>query len=293
MRLSYSSRKLLASCEKRYVFEKKAKYPIDPDADNDTIAFRYGKAYHSVLENTHHRREEFSLEMLDRALMEQDLNDIGSINIRYGVYACLMQYYTLREKSKLQLVHAEMEVGIPDEIVGYIDGVLTDVNGYWWLLDLKTSSTDSPAMLARIPRDAQLNLYAAFADQVAAFLGLDLNKFMGVRYNTVVKPRNVIRNGESLDSYHERSKPKIYEAKIVKEEMNPLLALADIMQARERAIALTEENAVCNFESCYSYFRPCPYWSRCYGRTYTEGLQATPVYSEVSMTDQTIEEEIF
>jgi len=285
MKISYSGQSLMKACEKRFFLEKVAKASPDADYADDFTALQFGTAFHYVLEHSKHDHKLFSEELLNKAMKEAGFDDFAR-EIKFKVYACLTSYYKLRKASGLTLVASEYKVG-DDDIVGYADAILTDSNQSWSILDNKTSGWVQPEMFPRLTRDPQLNLYAAYAADMAKTHGLDLEKFTGIRYNVVQKPKHVVKKDESMKDYCTRSNPACYEVFIPKEQLVPSDAVHLIKSALAKAKLLTEETAEPNYSNCLQYNRPCPFWSRCYGVTYSDSQKNLKVFDQETMVDQT------
>ena len=133
-RLSYSSGTLLNNCETKYVHYKVKKTPIDIDADDSTEAFNIGKAFHGVLEDTLHEITEDTTKLVEAACKKYDCEGKEAL-----VEAMCRKYYQLNELTALQAIHCEYEIKT-DVFIGYIDVVMTDKMGNWWIVDLKTAA---------------------------------------------------------------------------------------------------------------------------------------------------------
>lgn len=285
--LSYSSSSLLINCEERYAHYKIKKTPIDSDASRDTSAFSLGSAFHKVLEDTMHTRLDIDKNVTEACrehkVMEKSL-----------VKAMVEVYLDMHELSGLECVFCEME--IKDQyLIGYIDAVLKDITGKWWITDLKTASRFSTDNANRLPRDTQLNLYAHFAPRVAEALDLDLDKFSGVRYRTTTKAKLKQKKTESTEEYVERLKSGItsYDISIPKENMDVEGTwerhISNFNRAKELFEGATPKR---NLTYCSSYFRPCEYWSQCHGVNFTEPKGFTIKTGQTYREELLLDEEI-
>lgn len=285
-RLSYSSASKLLKCQKQYLFDKILRLPPDPDIVEDTTSLKFGSCYHKTLELTRHKRSNFQVEMLEKVMTDEGL-DPWNATLKYSVYACMDRYWTLREKTRLEIAGIETEIG-DDTLVGYVDCTLVDSSGNWWGCDLKTSSWANAGMYARLCRDLQLNLYAAHSNQLAEKLGLDPNKFAGMLYNVVSKPKAVPKTSETMQAFAARISCDCTEISLPKELLDPAGAMREIKQIREIAENLTSDNAICNHGACFDYFRPCPHHSKCHGVSYTELSESLNKYTQASAIDMTL-----
>lgn len=284
--MSYSSASQVLGCPRRYFYRKIKKYDQDADAPDD-LHFRFGKAYHHALEKCLHTPTQHHVSHVEEGCA---LNGLGKPEV-IKISSMLISYFQLHLKSGLHCVGVELKVE-NDKLQGYIDAVMKDANGYWWIVDLKTSSrVKVEDLVKKLADDFQLNLYAAFADQVAEKFGLDPAKFMGCRYRTCQKPDLVVRDIDTADSYHKRNPQMCVDIEVPVSAMNP----ADAVKQAEIAYALSldlaqrdEADVPKNTKDCMAYFKPCEYWSRCYGAPYTQrkhgGVQA---WTSLNMVDRT------
>jgi hypothetical protein len=282
-RFSYSAAGMLKTCEKQYAMKYILGVEKDPDSDEDATALRFGKAFHKVCEDTLHDYRNFNMDMLDRACFDNNLDT----QAKTKVYACLKSYWALHAASNLICRGLESEIG-DDNFVGYVDAVLIDSQGFWWVTDLKTSGMIVDSLFARLHKDPQLNFYGAFAGQLAEKFKLEMSKFAGCRYRVVSKPRAEPKPGESLQSYVSRANVETYDIEIPISLMNFQEAYESMVADREKAAAMTLENAKCNRQNCLIWNRPCPYWSQCHGKTFTECKDSVRVFTTKTMCDRTI-----
>lgn len=289
-RLSYSSASLLQSCPRKYFLKKVLKVQPDEDIPEDMGAFAYGKVMHGVIELSQHLRSKYHPEMIEEQMRKEGVDPFDA-NVKYGVAACVHRYYALREKSKLKVVGFEMEIGNED-IIGYVDFVAQDVNGWWYIGDLKSTSMLNRNSFPRLLKDSQLNLYAAFAWQIAEKLKLDMAKFAGCLYCAISKPKMVIKGTERLEEYAARATCDCTEIIIPVALMSPEQALKDILELKTVAENLTEENAMCNHANCFSYFRICEMYSKCHGVGYTETMEGLTVHTDKTAMDYTLPADI-
>ena len=288
-KFSYSASNTYNGCERKYWYEKVANVPVDPDYTDDARALIVGKAFHSALEACRHDKSVFKPDMVHNACVEHGVvypSDRGMI------LAMCYRYMNLHARSGLTVVVCEIRVG-NEGVVGYIDAVMIDRNGYWWIVDLKTAAMLNNFLLSRLGNDPQLNLYAYFAPDVAADLRLDLEKFRGVRYRVTTKTRKVPKKQETTDSFMKRiykEDIESFDIGIPVEELDPEGTYARFMELRgrvERTWLSKEEDVPQNFGNCESYRRPCPYWSRCYGDTFTGAARTRAIFDSTNIIDLT------
>lgn len=270
--LSPSSFQLFSACNRKYFLKKIAKADIDPDASEDTEAFRIGKAFHKVLEVTQHNLSGFSLDKI-RAIVcgEYELSEHDHLPM---IFAMLVKYKKVHDKSKLNTVACELILDLPD-FYGIVDAIKSDNKGNWWICDMKTASSYQPNLIPSLPSHPQLNLYAWKSREIAAARNLDPAKFMGVRYLLTTKTKLVRKASEGFTDYVSRAVNAIksLDFAIPKEALRPELVIKTHKLASEY-IKKTEEEAFSpNLGNCMSYHRPCEFWSRCHGNTFTETLE--------------------
>lgn len=287
MRFSYSASNMANKCKRKWFLKYIMKAPFDADVSDDALALREGKAMHQVLEFSLRDAANYKEEYLIQATKDNEL-DTESM---FRVYACLYSYYRLHAPSCLQVVGTEIEVG-DENFVGYIDSIMADRNGYFWLEDTKSSGMVMETLFSRLEQDTQLNLYAYYAFQVAEKLKLPLAKFAGVRYRVVQKPRIVPRSGETFKDYAKRADCKAHDVEIPLAALDPEVAYRQHMALRAEMVGLTEEQACPNRQSCIDYNRPCEYWSHCHkGKTHSECKSSVRVFTYANMNDRTIAED--
>lgn len=291
MRISYSSSNLIQGCQRRFWHEKIAKTSHDSDYIDDSTALRLGKAFHQVLEDVGHRKKDLKKPIFEKAFED---NAINTDTERCYIYAMVHKYLALHGKSGLRVKFCEVEIGEQDKYIGYVDAIMIDRNGNWWIVDLKTAGRLSNSLLSRLSRDPQLNLYSHFRDQIAEKCSLDPLKFAGTRYRVTTKPTIKLNKKESTSEFIKRCFDRIesYDIGIPATDLSPEESYRHIMSLRDRAIELedTPEKLVPqNFTYCETYFRPCPYWSHCYGCTFSEAAEQYSISDTSDISDLTME----
>lgn len=282
-RHSYSASQMLATCERKYYYKYILGVAQDADAVDDPRALLFGKTFHKVCEDTQHDGSQFKMEMLDRAAFENNLE----AEDKFGVYACLVSYYSIHKTSKLFVRAIESEIG-DDTFVGYVDAILMDINGNWRICDLKTSGMIVEQLFARLHKDPQLNFYGAYAGQLAEKYGLDLSRLVGCSYRVVQKSRSKPKAGESMAAYAARVAPEAYSIEVPIEMMNFQESYENMVMSQQKGKSLTFETAKCNRKNCLDWNRPCEYWSQCHGKTYTECKDSAKVFTKSTMIDLTL-----
>jgi hypothetical protein len=268
VRLSHSSAQLLRSCERRYWHYKVDKTEVDPDYDKDLQSFAVGKVFHQVLEDNNHEKPEKIVNTIEAAC-EQHSCDFESIPM---IHAMLLRYYEEHKKNKLEVVKCELKLDA-DEVIGFIDVIMKEPSGKWWIVDLKTYKSMYFVKPANLTMDYQLNLYSYFAPEIAKELQLDPLGFQGCILRVVTKPSLKQRKEESYVEYVSRMKEsaKFYDIKIPKSYMNPTEVFNSHYMLYKKSLEMRKWNAKgsCNYNNCFSYNSPCPYYSKCHDGTYT------------------------
>ena len=267
-RLSYSSATLLKNCSQKYYYYKVAGLAKDPDSEQNYDAFNIGKAFHWVLETNGHTENRLE-ELLEEAVKAYEVPESRGM-----IHAMLLRYLQVHQLSGLEVVHCEFELST-DMFVGYIDVILKDSNtGVWWIGDLKTAARYSDIKTAMLHKDVQLNLYSSFADDIAKYFNLDPSKFGGARYRVTTKSVLKRKVDESYAAHVKRTAKNVksYDVIIPIEKMDPKGIFAEHKKLHKDSIKMREGKLKPskNMSHCDSFFKPCEYWSQCYGCTYTE-----------------------
>lgn len=287
--LSYSSLTTFLGCNRRYFHKKIAKAPIDSDVEEDLLSFEIGKWFHRVLEVTEHELDGVTQAGV-RSIGEEFRLDVDEYLLM--IVAMLKSYKSMHKKAGLKATHFETVIETED-FYGIVDVILQDGEGNWWIGDMKTAATHNKMMIPSLTRNAQLSLYALHHKELAKSLGLDPEKFKGCRYRVTTKSKSVKRSNETDAKFVERllDTVKSYDYIIPKEMLD-----TDIIRGiHESAVAHMELNSEetfanlptavkdsypQNFNNCLNFFRPCEFWSRCYGKNYTADLGIDCVVSE-------------
>lgn len=269
VQLSYSSATTLAGCEQRYHHYKIAKTPNDSDYDEGD-AFNIGKAFHEVLELTNHDPADNAVtNLVKKSCTKYDVMDYALM-----IEAMVIAYVKLHRASGFKCIKCELQL-TSETYIGFIDAIFTTEDGYWYIGDLKTAATFYAKSAVRLNKDPQLSLYSYFAPKFAGLLGLDFEKFRGCRYLVTTKPKLKQKAKESDRDFVKRLSlsAKSYDITIPKEDMDPAGAWSNFEDYYSRCLELWDGEAPKqNFKNCESFFKPCPYWSHCYGTKYTEAL---------------------
>lgn len=298
--LSHSSGNKYLSCQYQYACEKIYQLPYDEDIEEDTKALRWGKTVHSVMEWTEWAGKNFTRPLHAQALEEQGfMRELPSgkkvctdDQVAYATFAAVVSLYEYVKKQKLKTIKCEFEINFP-YLYGFIDSIVVDAKGYWWIRDLKTaSSCQTQKLKVTVRKNKQINLYALpeVVDAICDEFGLDKEKFAGCLYTVVNKTKAVPKSGESLEDFAKRTKPKVTEFAIKATDLDPEEAKKVHMQMIEDMVEIRSgrKEPIKNFEACYEWNRPCPFWSKCRGKSYTEELNIVDVYDSSTVKNMTI-----
>ena len=282
-RLSYSSSTLLQGCQRKYWHKKVNDSHPDPDYEDNTTALRIGKAFHQVLEDCNHEKPKLNTTIIASSFSD---NDIVTETEQGLVLGMVQKYFVLHKKQGLRVVGCELEIG-DDDVIGYVDAVMESVDGLWYIVDLKTAARLSGSLLSRLSKDPQLNIYSYYAPLLAKILNLDLELFAGTRYRVTTKATIKKNKKESFKEFIKRIVDRVesYDIFIPKSELIPEQIYDHFMKLSwviEELKELPEVDVPQNFQNCESYFKPCPYWSRCYGKTFTEAAKTHKLFDSTN-----------
>jgi hypothetical protein len=273
-RLSYSSASLLSSCEQRYVHYKVKETEPDIDAEVDTKAFMLGKAFHHVLEMNNHSKNnihDLVLEAQERYLL--------SDQEAFQIHAMVHNYLDLHLASGLEVVKCEYAI-VDKCFIGYVDVVMKDAEGNWYICDLKTAARLAPDLAQRMSKDTQLNLYTAYRGAIADDLGLDVSKFKGCLYRVTTKVKIKLGKRETPKEYIKRCYDRVdtVEYFVKLEDMKPEEFMERHMIQHKRSMELREgAKPLKNYKACYDFWKPCPYYEKCHGKVFSEADTLTEV----------------
>ncbi len=270
IRMSNSSFNQMNSCEMRYAHRKIFGTKVDSDIDTDKPHFKIGSCFHEILEHCLHNYDDSDI---DTTYACFESHNIDSDQDRGLILAMVRKYSELHKKSGLTVIGCEDEVG-DDYTIGFIDAIMIDAAGFYYITDLKTAGRFDNNLLARLKRDSQLNLYSYFRGQVEQKYGLDPEKFAGILYRVTQKVSRVKKASESLDDYVNRLLPLVesYSIFIPADELDPDSAYQAVRTAQVKATKFRDEGLEPkrDFGKCFEYFTACDYFSKCYGFLHTE-----------------------
>lgn len=268
-RLSHSSAQLLRSCERRYWHYKINKTEEDLDYNKDLQSFAVGKVFHQVLEDNNHEKPEKIVNVITEACEKHACNEEHIPMI----HSMLLRYYEEHKKNGLEVVKCEYMIST-DNTIGYVDVVMKEKDSdNWWIVDLKTYKSMYFVKPANLTRDYQLNLYAAHKEEICEDLNLDIDSFQGCILRVVTKPSLKQRKTESYVEYVSRMKEsaKFFDIKIPMKYLHPLEIYESHVELYEKSMEMRkwDKKGSCNFNNCFAYNSPCPYYSHCHDGMFT------------------------
>lgn len=268
--LSPSSLSLFQSCARKYFHKKVAKTKEDP-GEQDRTALDVGSAFHLVLEECHHDLSELKYSTVVKACNKTVPGGEFAEEQAPLIAAMLKSYREVFIDSGMEVLACEIELETPT-FYGFVDAVMLDKDGGWWIADMKTAASYSRQLQAVIPRHLQLNLYAAHASLVAEKLDLTISDYMGCRYLLTTKTKVKRKIGEGVKEYIDRLSMSVssYDFPIGKEDMDPRGAMLIHKSGVEGTKSKAKEDYLCNFSNCTQYYRSCEYFSQCHGQKFFE-----------------------
>lgn len=270
--LSPSSLMLYQSCQRRY-YHKISQTPADSDFSDEVESLNVGKAFHKILEDSRHELAGVSYHAVEETVKSFGLQ----ADVVPMVFAMAASYKTMHAKSELKAIACELVVDTPT-FYGIIDAVMLDPRGGgFWISDNKTAASYSSMLVPTLPRHLQLNLYAAQVHEVAKTLDLDPKDYRGCRYRLTTKSKLIRKKGEGLPEFLGRLGKAIrsFDFILPKETMDPANATRIHRQTFMAINRRIDDHAPIeawhqNFANCCQYYRPCPNWSQCHQRLFSE-----------------------
>jgi len=264
-RLSYSSWSQLETCEMAYAHRKVFKTKVDNE-EEDRTAFDVGSATHQCMEDTQWGILPVTVDVVTKACKQYP----DSIPHKGLVHAMALNLVEQQQMSFLKCVKAEFHIESEDYI-GFIDLVAKRRTGHWYMVDLKTASAKpNDGIIAGLPMDRQLNLYSGYYKEVASVLGLDPKLYMGIIYRVAVKSKAQQKIKESYEAYVKRLTKviKVYDVVVPLESLSLEETRKNFLESYKRSLEIREGMAPSrNLGACFNYFRFCPYYSQCHGKT--------------------------
>lgn len=292
IRISYSSSNTYQGCKRKFYYEKVVKVDHDPDFVDNSKALRIGKCFHQILEHCNHDFNLITKDVVNQALEDNRVDDPTEQGLVLGM---AKKYSVLHRKSELKIAGLEIEIGDRVNYIGFVDAVMVDGLGNWWIVDLKTAGKLNNSLLSRLSKDPQLNIYSYYIEQIAEACKVDIEKFAGVRYRVTTKATIKRSMKETMGAFVQRIFDRVesFDIGIPASDLTPQKTYDYFMQMLKGMRALKqipEEEIPQNFTYCESYFKPCPYWSNCYGRTFSQAGTKYVIYDSESIPSLNFDE---
>lgn len=270
----------LDRCEREYAHRYILKTPKDPDYI-DPNYFKFGRAFHQILEDTNHDQSKFTPGILEKY---STLNELDPIFDKAKLLKCLESYYKFHKTSGITPV--KLELTFSNGIFGgIIDTLAITEDKKWWILDHKTAAVLDPFLPYLIKNNPQLSFYASFSEEIKAKvneqLGIKLNEFGGFIYRETKKPsERKTKKDVDFESFYGRLEPvETRENKIIASEID-VDKISSLLYRKknkcEDVINIVTEKGVdhvsSNIRNCiHPVFKSvCKYFNTCHGIAYSE-----------------------
>lgn len=228
--------------------------------------FSFGSAFHSCLEWCSYNGNHCGAELIRKAC---ELYQLSYESDGAKLAACLRSYFANAKPLKVIAMEEEF---VTDDWVFIIDAIMAD--DYWWyIVDNKTTGIKlDPLILTKLRVDLQMGLYANHAKLIAERFNLPREKFYGICYREVEKPRLRPKENETYNEFTKRCGEPAYRESYVGA---PQLQLDQVINSLTAGLTSarqisSEEQTTQNMRSCKNMGEVCAYYSRCYGKTHTE-----------------------
>lgn len=210
-RWSHSRLQTLLDCPMKY----KHKYKNRMSTRGIIIPFLVGTAVHQFKETHYQFRGKKPKLALSRAKKEFDKvlskekknlssDQIHDISCQAAMVEGICRAYPKHYKDdfrrfKVFLTEQTAEIMLGDEVYhGYIDCLVQDVHGDWWVLETKTAAQINASYLDKVQIDSQVTGYMWLAREI-------LGEFpKGVIYDVIKKPGIRLKKAETKQAYTRR-----------------------------------------------------------------------------------------
>jgi len=268
--MSYSSLKLIQNCQQKYVHHKILETPSDSDY-TPSDALDVGTIFHRIMEISHHGTKGTLEAAFNKAVEETPCPE----GWWQKLHAMIRAYALTHKFSGLMVTALELEIQ-DGEYIGYVDAIMSEPSGNWWIVDLKTTSRFEDHLLTSLPYDLQMAAYSSRYLKIAQMLTLDPNKFKGCRYRTVTKPGPYkMGKNEDEQSFIDRMMNNITCTDIEIPKATLALMWDEYVQMENEAISKalafakgSKENPqsvpLKNRNACIEWGKPCQFWSKCH-----------------------------
>jgi hypothetical protein len=154
----------------------------------------------------------------------------------------------------------------------YVDAIFQD-DDWWYISDIKTTGLKlDPTVRTRLTVDPQLVNYSRYAHILAEKLNLPLEKFYGINYREVEKPRQKWKVGESWESFTQRcGMPEFREVDVSKHQLKTSEVSSNLENTLYTIRQIKDKNDTSqNMRACRDKGQTCKFYSQCYGCLFSE-----------------------
>lgn len=271
----------LDRCEREYAHRYILKTPKDPDYI-DPNYFKFGRAFHEILEETNHDGSKFTLDILNLFVAK---NDLCPLFERAKLLKCLESYYAFHKKSEINPVKLELTFN-NGVFGGIIDTIgISPKDKKWWIVDIKTAAFLDPMKPYLIKKNQQLSFYACFneeiKDKIYEQIGIELKEFGGFIYRETKKPsERKTKKDLDFEYFYGRLEPvETRENKILASEIDVDKIRSMINRKKNRCEEVVNiinekgfEHLSSNIGSCIHpvYKSVCKYFNTCHGIAFSD-----------------------
>jgi hypothetical protein len=254
IKISASGADMYLSCQRKYWHKRinKTSEDLDYKAPN---YFAFGKACADIQQAVGPNPVKLmTSELIFRICQQHSLD----VNQAARIMAVLRKYYGSFSQDEIFDCEKWLEHPV---LVGKIDKKIRR-DGKVYICEDKTASDINPALRQTLKTDNQLCLYSACAEQCEA---------EGIIYRVVSKPKEKRKKEESWESYTQRCTCEALELVFDFAELDVAgcLARLDVVQ-KEIEVKEDKELFSCNLKNCTQFYSPCPWYSQCHEKTYSE-----------------------
>ncbi len=261
---SQSALGTLMTCETKFKHRYVDLTPRDENWVSPTY-FAFGSAFHEALYLSAYDKASFTEDILQSVVAVNGLNwDNDGAKLR----ACLDTYFANNIK-KERFIATEVEI-FTEDFVMYADAIFEDEGGHWYIVDMKTVGVGLDEMIRfKLKNDPQMCLYASHAEHFARKTGLNPDKFIGMSYREIEKPRQRLKKGETHEQFVERIGLTNYrETFLTLDMLNIEQTMFNMRSQLLRARTLKTDQPMQNTSNCKRNGLVCEFWSQCYGTPY-------------------------
>lgn len=264
MLFSYSSLSCLSSCSRKFHYKYVAKLPPDKTYVVPKY-FTFGSCFHKCLELTQHTTNNQYELVVDNAIEDFNLTEIDAAKLR-KIFITYKKWFA-EQNYKLLAVEKSFESQF---FKGVIDAIVEDIDGYWYILEIKTPANFDEIKNLLLPLDIQLNIYDICFEDIAKLLDISPDKYKGVLYIEVKKPKQRLSKKETILDYHMRCSSDIKVTLLKKEDFKYDAVAFDIgvLSGVANQIIVNNQAVFPNRNSCIENGFACQYFEKCNGVSY-------------------------